>query len=162
MDLLLLLSRRPTRAGQQSSSPPFGDRIDVYVILTEWSITGAFAAEEPRPRTPFGSACTVSRFGQISHCDYSYDEVAMNSHQGQRVWVKLGDKPRFCPRCRSAATQRSHRRGALEALLTFVPVRPFRCMDCDRRFYGLLFNLHSIHSQSPIAHGSHVGPRLTP
>ena len=71
---------------------------------------------------------------------------SVDSDYRQRVWVKLGDKPRLCPQCRSAATLPSHRRGVLETLLlTLLPIaRPFRCMDCNSRFYGLLVNLRSI------------------
>ena len=100
----------------------------------------------PAPRSTGGQALAAS-------VDYP---------PGQRVWVRLGDSPRLCPRCRSAATQRSRRRGVLEALLTFVPVRPFRCMDCDRRFYGSLFKFHSVGTQSPVTRGPRVGPRRSP
>src|SRR6202034_2403428 len=64
--------------------------------------------------------------------------VSVDSDHGQRVWVRLGDQPHLCPKCRSATTLPAHRRGVLETfLLTFLPARPFRCMDCNRRFYGL-------------------------
>jgi uncharacterized protein YlaI len=43
----------------------------------------------------------------------------------------------FCPYCRSKAVRRSMRRGMLEsAILRLIPVRPFRCKDCDHRFYS--------------------------
>jgi hypothetical protein len=43
---------------------------------------------------------------------------------------------RNCPHCRSVKTSRSHRRGAVERyLLRFIGVRPFRCLNCDVRFY---------------------------
>ena len=43
---------------------------------------------------------------------------------------------RNCPHCRSIETFRSHRRGAVERyLLRVVGVRPFRCLNCDVRFY---------------------------
>lgn len=72
--------------------------------------------------------------------------VSDDSNYRQRVWVKLGDRPRLCPKCGSAATLPSHRRGVFERLLlTFLPVAcPFRCMDCNKRFYGLIVNLRSI------------------
>jgi hypothetical protein len=76
--------------------------------------------------------------------------VSVASDRGQRVWVRLGDKPRLCPKCRSAATLPSHRRGILETfLLTFLPARPFRCMDCNRHFYGWTVNSRSIRSWFP-------------
>jgi hypothetical protein len=42
-----------------------------------------------------------------------------------------------CPQCRSIETSRSHRRGAVERyLLAVIGVRPFRCLNCDARFYS--------------------------
>ncbi len=70
----------------------------------------------------------------------------------QRVWLKLGARPHICPKCGSAATQRSQRHGILERItLGLLPVRPFRCMDCNKRFYGLLLNMHSSRSKIPSA-----------
>jgi hypothetical protein len=46
-------------------------------------------------------------------------------------------KKRNCPFCRSIETFRSHRRGTVERyLLAVVSVRPFRCLNCDARFYA--------------------------
>src|SRR5580704_114857 len=43
----------------------------------------------------------------------------------------------LCPHCQSQAIRRSMRRGMLEtAILWLIPVRPFRCKDCDHRFYS--------------------------
>ncbi len=43
---------------------------------------------------------------------------------------------RNCPHCRSVETSRSHRRGTVERyLLRVIGVRPFRCLNCDVRFY---------------------------
>ena len=43
-----------------------------------------------------------------------------------------------CPYCGSAEVFRSHRRGAMEKfLLRPIGVRPFRCVNCDARFYRL-------------------------
>ena len=43
---------------------------------------------------------------------------------------------RDCPHCRSVETSRSHRRGTIERyLLRVVGIRPFRCLNCDVRFY---------------------------
>jgi predicted RNA-binding Zn-ribbon protein involved in translation (DUF1610 family) len=47
------------------------------------------------------------------------------------------DPKRHCPHCGSAEVYRSHRRGTMERyLLRAVGVRPFRCVNCDARFYG--------------------------
>ena len=41
-----------------------------------------------------------------------------------------------CPQCNSKYIHRSKSRGIFElSVLTLVPIRPFRCEDCDRRFY---------------------------
>ncbi len=78
--------------------------------------------------------------------------ISADSDYGQRMWIKTRVKPHLCPKCQSRATQRSKRRGTFElALLGLLPVRPFRCRDCDWRFYGLLFHLRSTRSKIPVA-----------
>jgi hypothetical protein len=48
------------------------------------------------------------------------------------------DPKRHCPHCGSAEVFRSHRHGAMERyLLPAIRVRPFRCVNCDARFYRL-------------------------
>ena len=43
---------------------------------------------------------------------------------------------RACPRCECKSIRRSHRVGFTERYLLRVSfVRPYRCLDCDRRFY---------------------------
>jgi hypothetical protein len=43
---------------------------------------------------------------------------------------------RACPRCGGKSIRRSHRVGFMErCLLRMSSVRPYRCLDCDRRFY---------------------------
>jgi uncharacterized protein YlaI len=55
----------------------------------------------------------------------------------------------FCPYCQSKAVRRSVRRGMLElAILRLIPVRPFRCKDCDHRFYSRTSQTGAIHSKS--------------
>jgi len=47
------------------------------------------------------------------------------------------DSKRPCPYCGGFEVFRSHRRGTMERyLLRAVGVRPFRCVNCDARFYG--------------------------
>lgn len=54
-----------------------------------------------------------------------------------------------CPQCQSKAIRRSMRRGMLEtAILWLIPVRPFRCKDCDHRFYSRTSQANSIQSKS--------------
>lgn len=54
-----------------------------------------------------------------------------------------------CPHCQSRVMRRSKRRGMFElSILSLVPVRPFRCMECDHRFYGLTSQPDPIQSKS--------------
>lgn len=42
-----------------------------------------------------------------------------------------------CPCCGSAEVTRSRRHGFFERnILGMTPIRPYRCIDCDARFYG--------------------------
>jgi hypothetical protein len=44
---------------------------------------------------------------------------------------------RNCPHCKSVETSRSRRRGTVERyLLAVLGVPPFRCLNCDVRFYA--------------------------
>ena len=44
----------------------------------------------------------------------------------------------ICPNCESKSVRRSQRKGAFETfVLKLTPVRPFRCRDCNHRFYRL-------------------------
>ncbi len=45
----------------------------------------------------------------------------------------------ICPKCGSGYAQRSHRRGWKERLGVLIALYPYRCWDCDHRFY-LRFN----------------------
>ena len=46
------------------------------------------------------------------------------------------DSKQFCPHCGGSEVFRSHRRGTVERyLLRAIGVRPFRCVNCDARFY---------------------------
>ncbi len=41
-----------------------------------------------------------------------------------------------CPNCHCEVVRRSHRVGLLERIvLNALSVRPYRCSDCDKRFY---------------------------
>jgi hypothetical protein len=39
-----------------------------------------------------------------------------------------------CPKCNSERVRRSHRKGALERILSFFGLGPRRCHDCNVRF----------------------------
>jgi len=45
-----------------------------------------------------------------------------------------------CPWCQSERTRRSKTRGFFEAFLAKVAIKPFRCHDCDCRFFHTQFN----------------------
>ena len=47
---------------------------------------------------------------------------------------------RCCPSCNSFDVRRSHRRGLFElVILPLFLLRPFRCEDCTKRHYNLIF-----------------------
>jgi hypothetical protein len=61
--------------------------------------------------------------------------------------------PVSCPHCHSKAIRRSKRRGMFESsVLSLMAVRPFRCKECDHRFYGLTSQPDSIQSKSVASH----------
>jgi predicted RNA-binding Zn-ribbon protein involved in translation (DUF1610 family) len=52
--------------------------------------------------------------------------------------VKDAQSPakRSCPNCGSADIFRSHRRGPIERyLIRAIGMRPYRCLNCDGRYY---------------------------
>jgi hypothetical protein len=75
------------------------------------------------------------------HCGGSGLGIRGRSRFGQtpgvvRMGVNLATT-RNCPHCRRIETSRSHRRGTVERyVLTIIGVRPFRCLNCDARFYA--------------------------
>jgi len=49
----------------------------------------------------------------------------------------------YCPKCQSERIQRSRRRNTVErSLLAMIFVRPFRCLNCDLRFFRWSFTAH--------------------
>ena len=47
-----------------------------------------------------------------------------------------------CSKCGKAVVRRSHRRGALEHLLSLILIFPFRCQLCDHRFLAPYGRMH--------------------
>ena len=45
-------------------------------------------------------------------------------------------RPYQCPRCDAVNFRRSFRRGPVEWLLRAIRVFPWRCLDCNHRFYA--------------------------
>ena len=61
---------------------------------------------------------------------------------------------RCCPACNSLDVRRSHRRGLFEILiLPIFLLRPFRCEDCTKRHYNLIFT-RALHEPKEGAHRS--------
>ncbi len=59
----------------------------------------------------------------------------------------------LCPYCRSKVIRRSKRRGVVESsILSLISVRPFRCKECDRRFYSFISRADLIHFKSRVPH----------
>jgi transposase-like protein len=57
-----------------------------------------------------------------------------------------------CPQCRSKDIRRSRRKGFLESsILSLILLRPFRCQDCNRRFYRLVSPATSAQSKSVVS-----------
>ena len=55
-----------------------------------------------------------------------------------------------CPRCGSASIRRSRRKGLLEFLLHhLLRIAPYRCKDCDARFFRLRHAEHHPDSHVP-------------
>jgi ribosomal protein L33 len=42
---------------------------------------------------------------------------------------------KLCPRCGSKYVHKSHRHGVMDLVFRAVLLHPFRCEDCDGRFY---------------------------
>jgi hypothetical protein len=42
-----------------------------------------------------------------------------------------------CPNCSSNNCRRSHRRNMCERAFSWVGIRPFRCLECDGRFWKI-------------------------
>jgi hypothetical protein len=49
--------------------------------------------------------------------------------------LKKGKVSILCPYCQSDLTHRSRTRGIVESLLVFLRIRPYRCDECDCRFF---------------------------
>jgi ribosomal protein L37AE/L43A len=55
---------------------------------------------------------------------------------GSRPVRRVRRRDHLCPSCGSGAVDRTQRHGALERLyLTLANQRPYRCRECDHRFY---------------------------
>lgn len=54
-----------------------------------------------------------------------------------------------CPGCQSDLTRRSRTRGIVESLLVFLRIRPYRCDECDCRFFRWCVQHKSQATRSP-------------
>src|SRR5689334_6859676 len=50
--------------------------------------------------------------------------------------ITRGRRELTCPHCGSEACRRSRRRGAVEYMIGVTRIRPWRCGECDTRFFG--------------------------
>src|ERR1700674_3463932 len=75
--------------------------------------------------------------------DLTHGEYGMTSIQGSKLLsdmlfppsCKRPAVPIFCPDCQCGRIHRSKTRGFLESLLALLHFRPFRCEECDFRFF---------------------------
>jgi len=63
--------------------------------------------------------------------------------------LKKGKVAISCPYCQSDLTHRSRTRGIVESLLVFLRIRPYRCDECDCRFFRWRVQYKSKASRSP-------------
>jgi len=54
-----------------------------------------------------------------------------------------------CPKCRSLDVRLSHRRNPLERCLSLFALRPFRCLDCNVRFWRFRTKRKLLHRKGP-------------
>jgi hypothetical protein len=63
-----------------------------------------------------------------------------------------------CPHCKSHNLRRSHRRGLWEGLILRIILRaPFRCGDCNKRFWGFSRDPHFRRSKKPHSFAGYLG-----
>jgi hypothetical protein len=66
--------------------------------------------------------------------------------------ISLSTGPRYCPFCNSDDILHSRRRDIIDfVVLPLAMLRPFRCMDCDCRYYGFFFAKRVSPATSPSA-----------
>jgi hypothetical protein len=68
-------------------------------------------------------------------------------------------KPHVCPNCQSTSCHRSRRSGAVDFILhTFFFITPYRCRECDQRYYrrrGFKDSTKAGTEHSPPTHAPH-------
>jgi hypothetical protein len=70
-------------------------------------------------------------------------EQGMKSIQSSRLRARMSFAPSleraavsiWCPDCQNAQVRRSKTRGIVESLLALLLIRPYRCQECDCRFF---------------------------
>jgi hypothetical protein len=63
-----------------------------------------------------------------------------------------------CPSCKSARVHRSRRNGLLEFVISRTFVHPFRCEECDLRFFRLAVRAQSAQFHAIITPAATKGP----
>lgn len=72
----------------------------------------------------------------------------MQQEGQQQSGREAAQERKGCPSCGSRNVSRSHRRGLVDKLLGAMYVRPYRCLECDRRFYKVA-HLHNKGGPTP-------------
>jgi uncharacterized protein with PIN domain len=72
---------------------------------------------------------------------HNFDAQAFDSHSGELV----ANGP-LCPRCSSELVRRSRRRNLRDRVMSLFSRLPYRCDECDLRFYSELDSLSVAYS----------------
>ncbi len=109
-----------------------------FDYLTNGLSHKSFVALRPAKAAPGGSLVfSLTLEVRVRHNFNQHCCLGAHSQASGALEMKP-DSQRLCPHCGSPEISRSHRRGTVEKyLLRAVGVRPFRCANCDARFYRL-------------------------
>ena len=73
--------------------------------------------------------------------------------------MEYTQKSHVCPNCQSASYHRSRRRGAVDFILHhFFFITPYRCRECDERFFrkrSFRDSAKAATGQRPTSHAAH-------
>ena len=135
------------RAGQEghcsqflAANPP---RAGLELVRAEPAPSGRlrFATRPPDAYHPAGKIAQGSTSLMTSANSFGLrggsEQVACETMQRQGKDFSLKERCK-CPHCGSVDVRRSKRRGFFElSVLRILPLRPYRCRNCDWRYYSL-------------------------
>jgi transposase-like protein len=78
----------------------------------------------------------------IQRSRLSADASFLPSLKKGKAWIS-------CPDCQSGRIHRSRTRGIVESLLVFLRIQPYRCDECDYRFFRWCVQNKSRTTRSP-------------